>query len=135
METTTSVADIERLLADEPEALARLREELAGKPGSKEGGNNPHGLGGKAGKTIIDDANNVSVIKEPDLFDPPPTQAPKPKRQTQHGSRRDYTLTRLKKNSPELFEEVKSNRLKIELAGLLTPNSSQRGARLKRNPR
>lgn len=76
-----SVADIERLLGDDPEALARLREELTQK-GAPVGNEN-------ASKTS---ANNISTCYPDDLFTEP---APKPKRQTTHGTRKDYTLSRL----------------------------------------
>ena len=78
-----SVADIERLLADEPEALARLREELVGPEGAPKGNTN-------AKKTTND---NIISCSCPDLFTSPPE---KPKRQ--------------KKTAPELFEEVKAGR-------------------------
>lgn len=79
-----SRAAVERLLADEPEALARLREELTAEQGAPKGNDN-------ASKTKT---NNVSCcLDEPDLFATPPAK-PKRERQTEHGNRKDYTLVR-----------------------------------------
>ena len=100
-----SVADIERLLSDEPEALARLREELAGKQGNPE-------WNAEHSKSAI--TNNVSNSTQSDLFTP----QSKPKRNTQHGNRKDYTLSRLKKHAPELFERVKAGELSANAAAL-----------------
>jgi len=99
-----SVADIERLLSDEPEALARLREELTADRGNPTGTNQYSGI-----------ANNISNSKQPDLFTEPEPQKP---RDTQHGTRKDYTLSRLKKNAPALFEEVKAGNLSANAAAL-----------------
>jgi hypothetical protein len=102
-----SVADIERLLADEPEALARLREELVGDRGAPQGNSN-------ASKTKDD---NIIICSEPDLFTEPP-EKPKCQKQTDQGTRKDYTLSRLKKHAPALFEEVKAGHLSANAAAL-----------------
>lgn len=102
-----SVADVERLLADEPDALARLREELTASVGAPEGNAN-------AKKSINDIIINCS---KPDLFDLPP-EKPKRQKKTEQGTRRDYTLTRLKQNAPELFEDVKAKRLSANAAAI-----------------
>lgn len=52
--------------------------------------------------------NNISLDQEPDLFTEPPEPDPPKPRNTQHGTRKDYTLSRLKKDAPELFEQVKA---------------------------
>jgi hypothetical protein len=89
---------IERLLSDDPEALALLREATTE---GKGGANNPDGLGGKSGKSIVN-GNNVTIDNQPDLFTEP---TPKPDA-PQRGNRRSYTLSRLKRESPALFAEV-----------------------------
>jgi hypothetical protein len=108
-----SVADIERLLADDPEAMVALREELTADKGGK---NNMDGIGGKSGKTHIDNNNNI-IIDKNDLFTDPPKQE-KPKKKSTQGTRKAYTLSRLKKNDPELFEAVKAGDLSVNAAAL-----------------
>jgi hypothetical protein len=108
-----SVADIERLLSDEPEALARLREELAGSHGGDREG------AGRKSKDAIKN-NNIILDSEPDLFSQPPQKPKKgdgPKK-PQQGTSKAYTLSRLKKNAPELFERVKAGELSANAAAL-----------------
>ena len=107
------IADVERLLSDDPEALAALREEVAGKPG---GLNNPGG----ANQYAEVNANNISIDQEPDLFTQPPAPKPKPKRKrnNEYGTKKDYTLLRLKESAPELFERVTSGELSANAAAL-----------------
>lgn len=102
-----SVADIERLLGDDPEALERLRDELK----EDRGGNRNPG-----GRNQYDEvnANNVSI----DLFTEAPKSSPKPDRKTEHGNRKDYTLSRLKREAPALFDEVKAGRMSANAAAL-----------------
>ena len=83
-----SVADIERLLGDDPEALERLREELTATKG------NPAGVNQYSGKD-----NNIIPSSTSDLF-AEPSAKPKRQKKTQQGTRKDYTLSRLKKTAP-----------------------------------
>lgn len=102
-----SVADIERLLGDDPEALERLREELT----TEDWQRNPSGRNQYSEVTT----NNVSNNLDHDIFTEPPQ---KPKRKTEHGNRKDYTLSRLKRESPTLFDEVKAGRMTANAAAL-----------------
>ena len=86
--------------------MARLREELTQK-GAPVGNEN-------ASKTKD---NNIILCSTPDLFTEPPT-APKRKKATQQGTRKDYTLSRLKKDAPALFEAVKAGKLSSHAAAL-----------------
>ena len=101
-----SVADIERLLGDDPEALERLREELTATKG------NPAGVNQYSGKD-----NNIIPSSTPDLF-AEPSAKPKRQKKTQQGTRKDYTLSRLKKDAPALFEAVKDGKLSAHAAAL-----------------
>lgn len=68
---------------DDPEALARLREELTAPRG------NPTGANQYSGKD-----NNIIPSSTPDLF-AEPSAKPKRQKKTQQGTRKDYTLSRL----------------------------------------
>lgn len=109
----TKLADVERLLADDPEALALLREAVTEKHGG--GDRNPEGANQYKGNNSVK-TNNVSLDQpSPDLFTPPPE---KPKRKTQQGNAKAYTLSRLKKQSPALFERVKAGELSANAAAI-----------------
>ena len=60
-------------------------------------------------------ANNVSNSTKQDLF---AEQESSPKRKTEHGNRKDYTLSRLKREAPALFEEVKAGRMTANAAAV-----------------
>ena len=92
--------DIERLIADDAESLVRLRElVVAGK------GTNQY--------TGVKEDNNNIIIHN-DLFTEP---APASKKSTQ-GTSRAYTLTRLKKERPDLFDRVAANELTANRAAI-----------------
>lgn len=92
--------DIERLIADDAESLVRLRElVVAGK------GTNQY--------TGVKEDNNNIIIHN-DLFTEP---APASKKSTQ-GTSRAYTLTRLKKERPDLFDRVAANELTANAAAI-----------------
>ena len=103
------MADIERLLGDDPEALERLREELTAEDWQR----NPSGRNQYSEVTD----NNIIHNQSSDLFT---EQEPEPKRvkKTQQGTRKDYTLSRLKREAPALFEEVKAGRMSANAAAL-----------------
>lgn len=103
-----SVADIERLLGDDPEALARLREELTAPRGNPTGANQYNS----------GNSNNITLSTKTDLFTEPPKPAPRPKTAPDRGTRKDYTLSRLKKDAPALFEAVKAGKLSAHAAAL-----------------
>lgn len=106
-----SVADIERLLGDDPEALARLREELTAEHG---GNRNPEGRNQYSAVK----GNNITLDHTIDLFTEPTKPAPRPKTAPDRGTRKDYTLSRLKKDAPALFEAVKAGRISAHAAAL-----------------
>lgn len=70
---------------DDPEALARLREELTAPRGNPTGANQYSG-----------NSNNITLSTKTDLFTEPPKPAPRPKTAPDRGTRKDYTLSRLK---------------------------------------
>ena len=100
--------DIERLIADDAESLVRLRELVVAPKHLHKSRNN--------------DADNVSII--PDLF-----AAPEPaKKKADAGNSRAYTLTRLKKERPDLFDrviakELTANRAAIEAGWRKVPSA------------
>lgn len=105
-----SVSDIERLLGDDDEALTALRRELTRPRGNPTGANQYSGNG-----------NNIPVSTDttpPDLFTEPAPKPPKPKTSPDRGTRKDYTLSRLKQNEPELFEAVKAGELSANAAAI-----------------
>lgn len=95
-----SLADIERLLSDDAKALARLRELTVAAKGT-----NQH-------TEIKEDADNISIL--PDMF----TAKPK-KRKASAGTSRAYTLSRLSKDRPDLFEKVCNKELTANAAAKL----------------
>ena len=97
--------DIERLIADDAESLVRLRElVVAGKGGA----NNPNG------SNQYKEVNNNNIIIDRDLFTEPESAS---KKSTQ-GTSRAYTLTRLKKERPDLFDRVAANELTANAAAI-----------------
>ena len=96
-----SLADIQKLLADDTKALARLRELTEGKPGAPAGNQNA--------KTITDNVSNCS-----DMF------PAKPKRKAVQGNSRAYTVARLEKDRPDLFERVVAKAKAAQLATVKT---------------
>lgn len=107
--------DIERLIADDDEAVVMLRKLTTPAKGGAD--KNPKGLGGKSQK--IDNAYNISIVKNElhstgDLF--PPEKAKKQKANA--GNSRAYTLTRLKKERPDLFERVCAKELSANAAAI-----------------
>ena len=90
--------------ADDTEALARLRELTVAAKGT-----NQH-------TGIKEDTDNISIL--PDMF----TAKPK-KRKSERGTSRAYTLVRLKKERPDLFERVRES--KMESLKNLPRNLSQ----------
>lgn len=102
------LSDIERLIADDDEAVVRLRELIVA----------PKHLH----KVKNDDADNVSII--PDLFTP----AVPAKKKADAGNSRAYTLVRLKNERPDLFERVCAKELTANRAAI------EAGWRKKDNP-
>ncbi len=93
--------DIERLIADDAESLVRLRELVVAGKGAPEGNQNA--------KTNTD---NVSICS--DLFaEPEPA-----KKKANAGNSRAYTLSRLKKERPDLFDRVAANELTANAAAI-----------------
>lgn len=91
----TTVKTLRRLCADDPEAAALLEKELTVEPG---GNNNPEGIGGKSHKIVI-----VDIINNDNGRDSPT------------GTNAAYALRRLRKDAPEVYEEVSR--------GALTPHA------------
>jgi hypothetical protein len=83
-----SVADIERLLGEDAEALAVLREELVGPV--KNWGSNQHAMEGNVG---VDDVNS--------------------RRKAEGGNSSDYWFSRFKRDCPEEIEEIKQGKKTI----------------------
>lgn len=95
------LADIERLLADDVEAVVRLRELTVAGKGNPTGNNQHSG-----------NSNNVTISKE--LFIEPEPVKP----QVERGNSRAYTLTRLKNERPDLFEKVATGDLSANRAAI-----------------
>jgi hypothetical protein len=100
--------DIQRLLADDAEAIVQLRRLTVGEHG-----------GDRKSEEIKTD--NISL--DSDLF-----ASPKPhKKKADAGNSRAYTLTRLESEHPDLFERVISGELSAhaaaKLAGIVKPVS------------
>ena len=91
--------DIERLIADDAESLVRLRELVVA------------GHGGDRKSENIK-ADNISL--DSDLFTP----AVPAKKKADAGTSRAYTLTRLKKERPDLFDRVAANELTANAAAI-----------------
>ena len=93
------LSDIERLIADDPVAMVRMRAlVVAG-----------HGGDRKSDKIKAD---NISL--DSDLF-PPPEPA---KKKADAGTSRAYTLTRLKNERPDLFKRVVNEELTANAAAI-----------------
>lgn len=92
--------DIERLIADDDEAVVMLRELVVAGKGNLTG-NNQYG-------------NNNNIIISSDLFTTPEPDKPK----SIQGTSRAYALTRLKKERPDLFERVCAKELSANAAAI-----------------
>ena len=101
-----SLEDIERLIADDEDAVVQLAELKKGKEG---GANNPKGS--NQHQKVVTDNN---IISDQDLF----TEPSKPKRNTTQGTSRAYTLTRLKNEQPELYAKVKAKEISANKAAI-----------------
>ena len=102
-----SVHDVERLLSDDADALVALRNELAGSRGAQFGNSNNE-------KHEKSNNDNIIIRQDVDMFTEPP-EPPKRERKSQ-GTSKSYTLSRLKKDKPELFDRVKAGELSANAA-------------------
>ena len=93
--------DIERLIADDDEAVVMLRELVVAGKGAPDGNANA--------KTNTD---NISICF--DMFTPNVSA----KKKADAGTSRAYTLTRLKKERPDLFERVCAKELSANAAAI-----------------
>ena len=94
------LADIERLIADDDEAVVRFRRLTVA----------PKGTNQHTGEK--EDADNISIL--PDLFTP----AVPAKKKADAGTSRAYTLDRLEKERPDLFEKVVAKELTANRAAI-----------------
>ena len=93
------VRTVEAVIKDDPECLTMFQEAMKEKPG----------------RPPRESANNVSTIT-------------RESRNTEHGNSKAYTCERLKRDAPELFEEVKAGRMSANAAAI------QAGIRKKPTP-
>ncbi len=91
---------IKDLCQHDNEARQLISDELTKKPG---GNNNPEGIGGKSHKEAIVNTDIISNDKP---------------RNEQHGTSLDYTLRRLRKESPMLHEKVLSGEITANQAAI-----------------
>jgi hypothetical protein len=100
-----SLADIERLLADDDLAVVKLRALVVGVKGGQEGNQNASN----------NETNNNNIIIRSDIFESPDP----PEKKATQGTSRAYTLSRLDRERPDLFELVVQGEMSANAAAIM----------------